>query len=84
MINMPIVMNEDQKYIEYVAKFDEKVKSGDIFEEDGAFYEKTPGGRKRLVGRKTYSDWLPEMLREFSFWRISSDNGLCNEGNLAC
>lgn len=44
-INMSITMNEDQNYIHYVVEFDEKLKSSEIFEEDGAFYEKTTGGK---------------------------------------
>ncbi len=62
VINMNLNQSRED-YIQYVAEFDKKVKSGDIFEEEGAFYENTPvGGRNRLVGRLTYSEFLLEKI----------------------
>jgi hypothetical protein len=49
--------------VQSIAEFDEKLKSGEISEKEGAFWEEISSGTSnRLVGRLTYSEWLLEKI----------------------
>ncbi len=53
-----------KQYIGYLAEFDEKEKSGKIFQKDGALYEKSDidsEGRTRVI-KLTYAEWLLEQI----------------------